>query len=361
MLLIPKVAVGQSGGQERIVFILHDASPASGVLRMFDSMHGQLGELELDIRTAHRARGRTFPEQARQAAQVARAEDAQAVFWFDSAAPDSLIVYALHRPSGRVFARQVALAGEPTVQREQLAIVLRAAVPAVLFGSDDLGAPVLVVPSERAAPQTAPGSRPAASAIPAPGADARATSDSSALRWRALLSYSGTTIAPDADWQSGILGEVLLDTRWGGRASVAGGYAAPATIDGDGADAVVTRTPITARAGFGWTAGPMRLGLEGGLLADAWHREATVQSPELRPTGNRTHWRIGSALAMRLELFVTTGVGLHLLAEAAWFPAPHELRVLSPAGERTLATRTLRPHVSLGATFDLTPRVRDER
>jgi hypothetical protein len=172
-----------------------------------------------------------------------------------------------------------------------------------------------------------------------------------------LAAYSGTMLAQDAEWQSGALGELLVDTRWGGRASVGGGYAAPSTIRGEGADAVITRTPITARVGFGWGAGVTRLGVESGVVADAWHRTTAVRSPELRPTGERTHFRVGGTLGVRLELFVSARVGLSLLAEALWFPTPLHFDVQPPEGEAPLSTWAVRPQVSVGATFDLTPRV----
>lgn len=58
----------------------------------------------------HLVRPDPLAEQARQAKQVAERRRAKAVFGFTARPEASLSVYALHAPSGRVFARGVSLA-----------------------------------------------------------------------------------------------------------------------------------------------------------------------------------------------------------------------------------------------------------
>ncbi len=345
----PNAATAQPGDRDPVVFVLHDQSPAAGVLQAFDRMQGQLGELELDISAVHEPRLATVSAEAHRAADIAERQGAAALFWFENAAEGSLRIYALHVPSGRVFARDVALARDATVQREQLAVVLRAAIPAVLEGGESLGEPLLVVPPEPAVEQSLP--------VPAPSPVA-ARADDEPLRLRAAIGYAGWAIAPDASWQSGVSGELLLDRGGWLRGSLGAGYAAPATIEGDGADAVVTRIPIAARLGVAHEMGHMTIGLEAGPLLEWWYRRTIVRTDALEPTGSTTRWRLGAGLLGRFELSVAGRLGLYVLAGGDWLAGPHEFTIQNEQSEQTLRTYDIRPHVGFGATFDLHPSTR---
>jgi hypothetical protein len=353
MLATPDVVVAQPGDRDPVVFVLHDQSPAAGVLQAFDSMQGQLGELELDISAVHVPRLATVSAEARRAAQVAEQRRAAALFWFERRAEGSLRIYALHVPSGRVFARDVALAHDATVQREQLAVVLRAAIPAVLEGGKDLGEPLLVMPPEPTVQQ----SRPLPPPSPSPEA-AAVGGDDEPMRLRAAMGYAGWAIAPDASWQSGISGELLLDAEGWLRGSLGAGYAAPTTIEGNGADAIVTRIPIVARLGVAHSIGRVAIALEAGPLLEWWHRRTVVRTDALEPTASTTRWRLGAGLLGRFELSVGGRLGLYVLAGGDWLAAPHEFTVRYEQSEQKLATYVVRPHVGLGATFDLLPPAR---
>ena len=348
MLATPDVVVAQQGDRDRVVFVLHDRSPAAGVLRAFDTMRGQLGELELDISAVHAPRLDAISAQARRAAQIAEPRRATAVFWFERRAGGSLRVYALHVPSGRVFARDVALAHDATVQREQLAVVLRAAIQAVLEGGDDLGEPLLVVPPEPTVRQSR--ALPPPSPVPEVAA---VGGDDEPARLRAAMGYAGSAVAPEASWQSGLSCELLLDAEGWLRVSLGVGYAAPTTIEGNGADAIVTRIPIVARLGVAQSIGRVAVGLEVGPLLEGWHRRTVVRTDALETTASTTHWRLGGVLLGRFELSVGGRLGLYVLAGGDWLPAPHDFSVRSAQTEQKLTTYAIRPHVGVGATFDL--------
>ena len=345
----PGVVLAQPGDREPVVFVLHDQSPAAGVLQAFDSMQGQLGELDLDISAVHVPRLAAVSAEARRAADIADERGAAALFWFERPAEGSLRIYALHVPSGRVFARDVALATDATVQREQLAVVLRAAIPAVLEGGDDLGEPVLVVPPEPSVDQSLP--------LPQPQ-PVEVGGSHEPTRLRAAMGYAGWAIAPDASWQSGVFGELLLDQRGWLRGSLGAGYAAPTTIAGSGADAVVTRIPIAARLGVAHAWSRMAIGLEIGPLLEWWHRRTIVRTDALEATGSTARWRLGAGLLGRLELSVGGRLGLYVLAGADWLAGPHEFTIRHAQSEQKLSTYDISPHVGLGATFDLLPPTR---
>lgn len=354
-LVTPGVVAAEPRDRDCVVFVLHDPSPAAGVLQAFDSMQGQLGELDLRIFTVHVPRLAAVSAEAWRAARIADQQRATALFWFERRAESPLRIYALHVPSGRVFARDVALALEATVQREQLAIILRAAIQAVLEGGDDLGKPLLVVPPVPIARQTPP-SRPSPPSPPVP--EAAATGGNDELRLRVALGYAGWAIAPDAAWQSGISGELMLaDVGWL-RAGLGAGYAAPTAIEGNGADAILTRIPVVARLGVAHCVGRVASGLEGGLLLERWHRRTIVRADALGPTEPTTRWRLGAGLLGRFELRVGERVGLYVMAGGDWLAAPHEFTIRFDQKEQKLATYAVQPHVGLGATFDLQPSTR---
>lgn len=332
----------------RIVFVLHDQSPASGVLQTFDRLQGQLGELQIDIQTVHVAPLEEFPDQARQAARIARESRAVAAVWFEAGTADTLRIYALHAPSGRVFARDVTLGDDATVQREQLAVVLRAAVPAVLSGGSELGTPLLVVAQDSPV-ETSPPSPPSS---PKPAERAPREVEQPA-RLRTGVGYGGTSVAHDASWQSGVLAELLLDAGGWLRGSLGAGYAASTTIRGDQADAIITRFPFVARAGAMRTFGGAGFGVEAGPVLEAWRRRTAVHSDQLQPTEPSTAWRYGGAVAARLEVSLGPRVGLYLLLEGQWFPGPHTLTIESEQGEQRITTRSLRPELGLGLLFDV--------
>jgi hypothetical protein len=333
---------------DRVVFVLHESSPAASVLRIFDGLQGQLGELELDIDAVHLARPEKLDGQARQAAEVAGQRGANAVFWFASRGRN-VRVYALHVPSGRVFARDLELSGDSTLKCEKLAVVLRAAIPAVLQGEPELGEPLLVVGPEPDGAEP----EPEASAV------ARAQESFSARdtrpHLRLAIEYSGALVAENA-WQSGVLGEVMVDVEGWVRAGLSAGYSAPTTLDGAEADAAVSGVPIAARIGVWHRIGWATVGLEAGALAEAWHRRSIVRADTLEPTAPSTTWRLGGTLGARFEVPISSMVVLFVLGEAQWLPSPHTLSVKSEQGVQRLPTHELRPRLALGTTFNLHPR-----
>ncbi len=327
--------------------MLDDPSTASGVLRTFDRLQGQLGELELEIETVHAAVRAELPEQARQAAELARKTRAAVAIWFEARAAGTLRIYALHAASGRLYARDVKLSDEATVQREQVAVVLRAAVPAVLSGGAELGAPLLVVPREPSVD--------AAPSLPEvqSGPDPVVREHGRSTRLRAALGYDGTALARDANIQSGVLAALLVDAGTWLRTGLGAGYAAEASIRGEQASAIVRRVPFFAKVGARWSAGGLVIGVEVGPVLEAWHRRTTIHAGRLQPTEPSTVWRYGGAVSTRADLDLGQRVALYLSVEGQWFPVPHTVSIESERGEQRIETHSVRPHVGLGLLFDL--------
>lgn len=346
MLGSPRVAFAQDGAPNRLVFVLDEPSPASGVLRTFDRLQGQLGELELEIETVHAASHAELPEQARQAAELARKTRAAVAIWFEARTAGTLRIYALHAQSGRVYARDVDLSDEATVQREQVAVVLRAAVPAVLSGGAQLGAPLLVVPRDPSVDAA-----PSLPAVPSPGPVVREHGRSTRLR--AALGYDGTALAWDANIQHGVLAALVLDAGAWLRVGLGAGYTAEASIPGDQASAIVRRLPFFAKVGARWSAGGPVIGVEVGPVLEAWHRRTAIHAGRLQPTEPSTVWRYGGAVSTRAELGLGPHVALYLSVEGQWFPVPHTVSVESERGEQRIETHSVRPHLGLGLLFDV--------
>lgn len=351
--LASRVVAAEPDAPHRVVFIVRNASHAGDVFQTFDGVQGQLGELVLDIRVAHSDKSGPVSEQAAEAAGIAQQLGAGAAFWFVPNGSASVRVYALHVLSRRVFVRAVALAEHPAMRREQLAIVLRAAIPAVLNGADDLGEPVLVVKTD---PASEP--RPSADTQPTPAVPATVTpltlpSPPPPGPLRLAVGYSVGAVSRQADWQSGMSAELVLDLVRNMRVSLGGGYSAPIRIHGVGADALISRVPMVARFGVGTARGRAAVGLEAGALAEAWSRRTEVQAENLLPKPPSTVWRLGAVASARAELSLGFGVGVYILGEAQWLPASHTLNVDSRQTTQQLPTLTLRPQLALGVTVDL--------
>jgi hypothetical protein len=346
-------ALASAEEADRVVFVLHDGSPEAGVLRTFDRMQAQLGELELDISAVYAPRVDSLQSQAQRAAKIAAAEHAKAVFWFAEGVHGVLRVYALHALSGRVFARDVVLRGDTTAQREQLSVVLRAAIPAVLDGALDMGKPLLVVPPDAMA---RPSANPEGESSPgATDVDAAAEDAERSEPWRVTLAlgYIGSSIAEDFEWQSGVAGDVIFRVPRAFRVSAGAGYAAKSTIRGVGADANISRVPVVGRLGVERALGPGTLTLEAGVLLDVWQRRTSIRSAALVPTAPSTTLLWGGVLGVRVEAPIVSRVGLFLSLEAHWMPSEHALIVSSPQGEEQEQTRSLRPQIGTGLLFDL--------
>lgn len=376
-VLAVRSAVADSGAP-RIVFLLNDPSQLVGVLRAFDIVVGQLGELNLEVRVLHGPRPETIRAQARKAGREATLQQARAAFWFTAETDGSIRVYTLHAATGRVYARTVELVGDAAVQREQLSVVLRAAILAVLEGGFELGDPLLVAephaseadsPADRRnlgenqqrglvtekprASEKPPASQ-ATVPVPSPAEDALSPAAAALLpALRAGIAYSGSTLGGTSYWQNGLLAELVWNVTGALRTSIAAGYVFPAEVSGTGASAAISRIPISARIGGGIPTGPMILGLEAGLLVEAWHRTTQVQSDTLQPTDPTTVWRTGGTVAGRLEVPVTGGVGLYLMGGAQWLPFPHRLSIQTVDAEQQLAIAAVRPHGAVGVFFGL--------
>jgi hypothetical protein len=356
-LMTPATAVARAHEPDRVVLVLHDASPAAGVLGTFDRMHEQFGELDLDISAVDLPRVESLEGQAERAATIAAAERAKAVFWFVEVTHGVIRLYALHAASGRVFARDVALRGDATAQREQLSLVLRAAIPAALDGGRTLGKPVWVVPPEVSARSgTKQEGELSSDGDEANDTDAAlVAADERAEPWKlaVALGYIGSSIAEDLEWQSGAAVDVICRAPRAFRASIGAGYAAKTTIRGAGADANVSRVPIEGRLGVERALGPGNLTLEAGALLDIWRRRTRVRSDALVPTAPSTTLLWGGVLGVRVEAPLTSGVGLFLSLEAQWLPSDYALSVRSSQGEQQEQARTLRPEIGTGLVFEL--------
>lgn len=356
-LMTPATAVARAHEPDRVVLVLHDASPAAGVLRTFDRMHEQLGELDLDISAVDLPRVESLEGQVERAATIAAVERAKAVFWFVEGMRGVVRLYALHAASGRVFARDIALRGDATAQRDQLSLVLRAAIPAALDGGRGLGKPVFAVPPEISARSSAKQN----GELPTVEADAEDTeaapidTDERPESWQVAVAigYIGSSIAEDFEWQSGGAVDLIVRVPRAFRASVGAGYAAETTIRGAGADALVSRVPIEGRLGVERALGPGSLTLEAGALWDIWRRRTRVRSDALVPSAPSTTPLWGGVLGVRVEAPLTSGVGLFLSLEAQWLPSDYALSVRSSHGEQQEQARTLRPEIGTGLVFEL--------
>ena len=240
-------AAGQEAqeGLPRVVLIAADELQETAPL--VPAVRSQLSDLEVvfQLHTVEE-----FPaqlaEQLQLAREMARTENAIAVFWLDRTTHDQVFLFLTGESGDRVLVRELAEMDEPG-RHEALAIIVRSSVDAMLRGGR-IG--IEHVPAESTASAPA-GTKPATAGVLSVGLSF------------ALKSHSGTHPA--------LAG---LDIRIGLQVyrslSVLVGYTfvQPMEVEGSTASARILRHPARIGVGLSWSLGAFRLGPSLCLVVD---------------------------------------------------------------------------------------------
>ena len=313
-----------------VVFVRID--PAMPDAASVDGLEAQLGELSAQVVTAPAIKNLTLASQAFRAAELARAAHALGTIWFSSGDDQRLRVYVYDAKHRQLASR--TLSGADAAEREELAVVLRSAISALIAGEQTALEPVAIPPPKPAAPPRALPHRPA----PDRG-------------WQFLLGagYAGTTYA-SGTFQHGF--QLRLGAELGSRFlfGVVGTWFQQARLVGGGAEAILDRYPIELSAGYAFAhVRRFRCFANAGLLLERVTRSTRVTDARLHalPDENRYRFAVAPSLDAVFEptpgLLGFAGFGAEIATDR------YDYVVQSTSGPARLAPRIVRPRLQVGA------------
>ena len=303
----------------------------------------QLAEVGVEIVFVRGTSG-SLSNRVQRAREVASSATTLAVVWLERRT-DSVIVF-FYTPRGpHLYSRRLAASGAPAAAEEEIAIVLRSAVSAVLEGGD-------VDMAEVALPEPAPSPKAAAPPRPAPVVETRRETG----LLRVGLGYVGTLYALDTDWQNGATLSLSIQprgVRW--FAGAAYTYFPPLTVAELGTETEIRRHPGELFGGFELELEPLWFIAEGAFIGDSVERSTPNVSDMLlaNPDSQRWLWavstRLGCAVPVgaRARLFFTVG------AEFLLNRFDHVVSSGAAGSEPVVSPMLARPRVELGALIGL--------
>jgi hypothetical protein len=309
-----------------VVFVRADATRASA--RSYDGTEAQLRELSVQVVSAEPMGNLSLASQAFRAAELARRHRALGTIWFSQdVAQLRVYVYdAKHRQlTSRTLTRADSASGE------EVAVVLRSAISALIAGEATALEPVTIPPPE-----------------PAPPARPRPPPREHGPRLLAGAGYAATTYT-SGSFQNGV--QLLVAGRPSPRTLLGldATWFEQATLSGAGAAAVLTRYPVELFGGYAFATSPRFFAyFELALQLELLQRTTRVMdaSLEARPSEDRLRFSV----VPRLRSVVEPVAGL--LAFAA-FGADittdrYDYVVQSGSGPVRFAARTVRPRLEAG-------------
>ncbi len=322
--------------QLTVVFVRMDAGLADAAAA--DGLEAQLGELSAKVVSAPSMSNLTLASQAFRASELAREAHALGTIWFSPGDDQRLRVYVYDAKHRQLASR--TLSGAEAAEREELAVVLRSAISALIAGEQTALEPVTIPP-----PQVAP--PPPPNALPQPAAPKQP--------WHLLVgaAYAGTTYASGA-FEHGL--QVRLDAELGRRflLGLSGTWFEQARLAGGGAEAVLERYPLELSAGYAFAEAPrFRCFVDAGLVLERVTRSTRVADPRLHalPDENRYRFAVAPALQAAFEpapgLLAFAGFGAEIATDR------YDYVVQSAGGSIRLAPRTVRPRLEVGVVVRL--------
>jgi hypothetical protein len=310
-----------------VVFVRADATRASA--GSYDGTEAQLRELSVQVVSAEPMGKLSLASQAFRAAELARRHRALGTIWFDQDATAQLRVYvydAKHRQlTSRTLARADAASGE------EVAVVLRSAISALIAGEATELEPVTIPPPAPAPPATPP-----------------APPRQHSPRLLAGAGYAATTYT-SGSFQNGV--QLLLAGRPSARTLLGldASWFEQARLSGGGAEAVLTRYPMELFGGYAFATSPRFFAyFELALQLELLQRKTRVSDPRLeaRPGEDRLRFSVVPRLRSVFEpvagLLGFAAFGADITTDR------YDYVVQSGSGPVRLAARTVRPRLEAG-------------
>jgi hypothetical protein len=319
-----------------VVFVRMDASP--GVAGSIDvgELEAQLGELPARVVTVPAPGKLTLASQAHRARELARAHHALGTIWFSVEPNRGLRVYVYDAHHRQLASR--TLSGPDAAVREEVAVVLRSTISALITGETTALEPVTI-------PRPSPSSPPLPPPRPA-----------QPERWPRLAvgaAYVGTTYA-SRTFQHGF--ELRFGAELGSRALIGltAAWSQDARLAGGGAEAVLRRTPLELSAGYAFAAVPrFRCYAQAGLVLERVTRRTHIEDPRLSALPDENRYRFAVAPALLAAFDVQPGLVGFAAFGAEVATDQYDYVVQSVGGPIRLAPRTVRPRLEVGVLVRL--------
>jgi hypothetical protein len=310
-----------------LVFVRADAASANAA--SFDGIEAQLRELSVNVVSVPALAKQSLASQALRAGELSRSHDALGTIWFGEDDAAKLRVYVYDAKHRQLTSR--TLSRPDVAMREEVAVVLRSAISALLAGQRAALEPVTL-----AEPTAAP-------AAPPPAVEPQRLQ-----RLLAGVGYAATTYSSGA-FQHGV--QLLLAAR-PTRDALLGLDATwfqDSTLAGGGAQAVLERYPVELFAGYAFAHSPRFFAyFETALQLELVRRTTRVSDPRLvaLPAENRLRFAVAPRLRTVLEpspsLLGFAAFGADITTDR------YDYVVQSGSGPVRLATRTVRPRLEAG-------------
>jgi hypothetical protein len=326
------------------VALLGALAPDPAEAELWTSARAQLSDLGVEVVLRPRQPRSTAAAQAAQ--NFARMSGALCVIWLE-AEEAAVTIFLLDRDRGRLRARRVLVSGTKAAAAEEVAVVIRSAVAALLEG-------VEVMMPEVALPDTP--------APPAPEPQEQRTEarkvQSPVLAHdppRLAIGYRGALYSPDAPFQSGVaLGVEAKPFDLPLLLGVGYAFFPPLRARVSGVSTEIRRHPVEVIAGYELSLHTFALAGVIGLGPDWLERRTTATDPALRAEGRdrRLQWTLGLGLRGGLEVPAKIRLQAGVAAEILLNRYDHVVAG-SATGDPVIRQRLARPRVDAGLSFPL--------
>jgi hypothetical protein len=316
-----------------VVFVRMEAS--RGVAGSIDvgELEAQLGELSARVVTVPALGKLTLASQALRARELAREHHALGTIWLSLEPNRGLRVYVYDANHRQLASR--TLSGPDAAVREEVAVVLRSTISALIAGETIALEPVTIPRQSLSLPPRRP---------------------TQPERWPHLAvgaAYVGTTYASQT-FQHGF--ELRFGAELGSRVLIGltAAWSQNARLAGGGAEAVLRRTPLELSAGYAFAAVPrFRCYAQAGLVLERVTRRTHVEDPRLSALPDENRYRFAVAPALLAAFDAQPGLVGFAAFGAEVATDQYDYVVQSASGPIRLAPRTVRPRLEVGVLVRL--------
>ncbi len=322
---------GASHASGTVIVRTSDAAPPLPLERLVEALRSQLAELHVDVELRSEA-----------AVSATEASAVIAVVWLERS--DDALLVRFYEPAGSSLReRSIPVSGTDAASIEEVALVVRSAVSALLERST----------SEVTSPQPAPAPH-AAAPMSAPRAD-DTEAPSSPSSFEGSGAYVLTRYARGTAWQHGAaFGLEWRDVRLPLAVGLTYTWLPPLQVRTVDLSMTLRRHPFEAFLGAPWPMEDTRFRVEPGvaLLADPITRASSAQSPELEATPQTTLWSWAASARLRMAYRPAPGVWLFSAACADVLLGRYEHVTEGPNGAVLLSPLPVRPRFQLGGAAE---------
>jgi hypothetical protein len=325
-----------SGPRNRVVLL--GAKNPTDAAAWWSSASAQLSDLDVE-RIEAEAGAATLEDSARMARVEAERHGALAVVWLESDA-GVVTVFLLEAKRGRLRARRVLVSGTAEAAAEEVGVVIRSAISALLEGIE-VSMPEIAVPHEPTPPAPEQPAPP-----PAPPA-------SRPEHLRLLAGYLGTLYSLDAAWQNGVAASAalrLFDSPWFFELGYA--FLPPLELSAPGVKSSLRRHPVEAGVGLELGIGRFRVATEALFIADFVSRRTTRADEPLARAPSESRTLFAGSLRLRGALPLGSGFAFYAAfgAEFLLNRFDHVVRG-SESPEPSITQLAARPRVDAGLSY----------